>query len=145
MFDNNPYSFNPFSQYPSSNNLQMQPMNMYQAPQLQVKTVMVGSVEEAKSIQTSPNVLYVAVDRAQNKVYLKQFNNNGLVDFEVYSKTEQPQEEPKQSLDEKIDALNERLACLGDLTKRLEILEGRKENVKPAVQHVRKTNDEQAV
>lgn len=47
----------------------------------------VNNKDEMDSIQPQLNVIYMGINKNAKEIYTKQLNNNGLIDFYVYSQT----------------------------------------------------------
>lgn len=73
--------------------------NSYLQPQTQLYVV--SSMQEAQNIQVQFNTIYVALNRQAKEVYIKQLNNDGLINFEVYSmKKDEPEKDYSKDLTE---------------------------------------------
>ena len=81
--------------YPFFNN----GMPVMQAPTTQapVQCFAVNSREEANRIPIQIGVMYVIINKSQKEIYIKQYNNDGLIDMDIYKdeKTFQPPKEQK--------------------------------------------------
>lgn len=84
-------------------------LNSFQM-QVQVQPVFVGSIEEARSIQTVPNTIHVALNRGAKEVYTKRLNNDGIIEFEVYkvSSGEDSRQNELDSIVKRLEALENR-------------------------------------
>lgn len=85
-------------------------LNSFQM-QVQVQPVFVGSIEEARSIQTVPNTIHVALNRGAKEVYTKRLNNDGIIEFEVYKVS---------AGEDKLDSIVKRLEALENRNRRSE-------------------------
>ena len=72
-------------------------MNNYKSSNTQapVQCFAVNSREEANWIPIQIGVKYVIINKSQNEIYVKQYNNDGLIDMDVYKNEKfiQPKEE----------------------------------------------------
>lgn len=74
--------------------------NTIQPPQPQIQCFFVGSKDDAKNIQVQLNTIYIAINKADKEIYVKQLNNDGNIDFMTYKdETFFKKEEPKQEKD----------------------------------------------
>ena len=101
--------------YPYFNNNNINGLPVMQAPTTQapVQCFAVNSREEANRIPIQIGVMYVIINKSQKEIYVKQYNNDGLIDMDIYKdeKTFQP---PKQDFDvaklyEKIEEIQKSL------------------------------------
>jgi hypothetical protein len=111
MAGNNNYGY-PF--YNNNNIPIMQAQNMMQAS---VQCFAVNSREEANRIPIQIGIMYVIINKAQKEIYIKQYNNDGLIDMDIYKdeKLIQPAKEEKdyegmiKGLSEQIETLTQSL------------------------------------
>lgn len=76
-------SYNPYGQYRPDVFGQIQ--NIAQTIPTQVQCFFVNNQKDMEKIQANLNVVYIGINKEKNEVYLKQMNNNGLIDFNVYT------------------------------------------------------------
>ena len=85
--------------YPYFNNNNFNGVPVMQAPTTQapVQCFAVNSREEANRIPIQIGVMYVIINKAEKEIYVKQYNNDGLIDMDIYKdeKNIQPVKENK--------------------------------------------------
>ena len=87
-------------------------------PQPQIQCFFVSSKEEAKNVQVQLNTIYLIINTPQKEIYLKKYNNDGLIDFITYKdETTIPKQEEKQEKDYTgfFNSVNEKLENLEKL------------------------------
>lgn len=112
MYDYNRYMNNGYN----SNIIQAPP-----TPQYQVQCFFVNSKDEAKNVQVQLNTIYLIINTPQKEIYLKKFNNDGLIDFITYKdETTIPKPEEKKEVDYTgfFNSVNEKLESLEKLIKK---------------------------
>lgn len=83
-----------------NNNPYNTPIQTIPQTQTQVLCFFVNSQAEAKNIPVQLNTLYVAVNKADKEVYIRQLNNDGNIDFTIYKDVSTiKKEEPKPEKD----------------------------------------------
>ena len=82
------YNYNPYTnQYqfdfrtPTTSN---QIQTIGQSVPTQVQCYFVSSEKDLEKVQMNYNVVYVGINKEKNEVYLRQINNNGLIDSNKY-------------------------------------------------------------
>ena len=72
--------------YPYFNNNFNNGVPVMQAPNTQapVQCFAVNSREEANRIPIQIGVMYVIINKAEKEIYVKQYNNDGLIDMSIY-------------------------------------------------------------
>lgn len=111
MVGNNNYG------YPYYNNGGGMPIQTPSTLQTSVQCFAVNSREEANRIPIQIGIMYVIINKAQKEIYIKQYNNDGLIDMNIYkdesviqpTKEEKNYEEMIKGLSAKIDNLTETL------------------------------------
>lgn len=115
-------NYNPYnSLYSNYNPNLMTPQNS----QPQIQCYAVNNREEANRIQIPIGVMCVILNRVQKEVYIKKWNNDGLIDLEVYKdeKTIPVQKEEKDytsilaALTSKIDEIQKSLTPKQEITQ----------------------------
>lgn len=67
-------------------------------PQTQIQCFAVTSREEANHIPIQIGVMYVIINKSEKEIYVKQYNNDGLIDMDIY-KDEKNVQPPKEEKD----------------------------------------------
>lgn len=82
----------------------------------QVQCYFVNAKSELQNIQVVPNTYYIGINRQSKEIYLRTWNNDGMIDFDTYSLAEGKQESTdiKMILD-KIQSLETRLMEKSDV------------------------------
>ena len=84
--------------------------NIQHQPLKQAQCFFVGSVSDMENIRVDFNTLYIGVDQAGKKIYVKQMNNNGMPNLDEYALTGgKSRKNELQLINEKLDLL------MGDL------------------------------
>jgi hypothetical protein len=107
--------YNPYANYPIP---QYQP----QMPQIQniqpqsplVKCFFVSGKNELQNLQVEPNVVYIGINKTTKEIYLKSWNNNGIIESETYTIAEEVSEETElqqimkrlKNIEDKLDERN---------------------------------------
>lgn len=83
-----------------------QPIQTIQQTQPQAVCYFVNGKADMQNIQIQPNVFYIGINRQGKEVYIRSWNNDGLIDFDTYSLStgEQESSELKTIMD-KLDLL----------------------------------------
>lgn len=107
MFQNYMNNFNPYQQRLTQMEqmAQSQPIQTIQQTTPQSQCYFVNSKEEMQNIQPIPNIFYIGINRQAKEVYIRAWNNNGIIDFDTYSLTDGKQENTE--LKSIMDKLNE--------------------------------------
>lgn len=95
-----------------TNNQNSNQTNGSSNPQVKLLALPVGSIEEAKAIQTpfDGTVLYL-INSSKGEIYCKSLSNNGEVLFNTFSKSEIVSEETEMSqLKKRLDSLEKQLS-----------------------------------
>lgn len=72
----------------------------------QVQCYYVNNPKDMEKIQVSLNVLYIGVNPDRKEIYLRQMNNNGLIDFNTYYlKSGEQEKSDMTKIMERIDKL----------------------------------------
>lgn len=71
---------------------QPQPIQTIQQINPQAVCYFVNSKNDLQNIQVNPNVVYVGINKQTKEVYLRSWNNDGMIDFDTYSLAEGKQE-----------------------------------------------------
>lgn len=73
-------------EYARQQPVQQQYFNQQQAQPIppQIQNMFVDSIEQAKNLQVQMNTIYIIVNKANKEVYIKQLNNDGNIDFQLY-------------------------------------------------------------
>nr|DAH10999.1 MAG TPA: hypothetical protein [Caudoviricetes sp.] len=94
MFNNSFYQ-NPYAQRLAQMEQQIpqpQPIHTIQQVNPQAICYFVNSKNDLQNIQVNPNVVYVGINKQTKEVYLRSWNNDGMIDFDTYSLAEGKQE-----------------------------------------------------
>lgn len=107
MVGNNNYG------YPYYNNGGGMPIQTPSTLQTSVQCFAVNSREEANRIPIQIGIMYVIINKAQKEIYIKQYNNDGLIDMSIY-KDEKLIQPPKEEKDYEgmIKNLSDKIDCL---------------------------------
>lgn len=111
-YNNGNYNYNGFM----NNNMQQPPVT----PQPQIQCFFVNSKDEAKNVQVQLNTIYLIINTPQKEIYMKKYNNDGLIDFITYKdETTIPKPEPKEEKDYTgfFNSVNEKLENLERIIK----------------------------
>ena len=112
------YNYNPYNrQYSFDFYNQMQPQNQIhtinQSP-TQVQCYFVSDEKDMEKIQLNLNVVYVGINKDKNEVYLRQINNNGLIDSNKYGLVSESQEKNDFSkIMERLDRIENKFLTKG--------------------------------
>lgn len=105
-------SYNPYGQYRPDMFSQIQ--NISPTIPTQVQCFFVNNPKDMEKIQASLNVVYIGINKDKNEVYLKQMNNNGLIDFNTYTLATGGQEKNDfAKIMEKIEQLENKVITKG--------------------------------
>lgn len=72
--------------------------NQVQQNQTQVQFSYVSSMQDAQSIPVQFNTIYVALNKVEGEIYIKQLNRDGLIDFDTYKKVDNNKKEDEMTL-----------------------------------------------
>lgn len=111
-YNNGNYNYNGFM----NNNMQQHPV----PPQPQIQCFFVNSKDEAKNVQVQLNTIYLIINTPQKEIYMKKYNNDGLIDFITYKdETTIPKSEPKEEKDYTgfFNSVNEKLENIERIIK----------------------------
>lgn len=76
----------------------------------QVQCYFVNAKSELQNIQVVPNTYYIGINRQSKEIYLRTWNNDGMIDFDTYSLAEGKQESTDiKTILDKIQNLEARL------------------------------------
>lgn len=112
------YNYNPYNrQYAFDFYNQMQPQNQIhtinQAP-TQVQCYFVSNESDMEKVQMNYGVVYVGINKDKNEVYLRQINNNGLIDSNKYGLVSESQEKNDFSkIMERLDQIENKFLTRG--------------------------------
>lgn len=98
---NNQY-FNPYWQQTQPNFQRIQNLSSYNSTEVQC--FYVNNPSDMEKIQPVLNVLYIGLNFDKKEIYLRQMNNNGLIDFTTY--TQQSGEQQKSEFTKILDRLD---------------------------------------
>ena len=102
---NNQY-FNPyFWQQPSQNFQSQRIQNLSSVISTEVQCFYVNSPSDMEKIQPTLNTLYIGINSDKKEIYLRQMNNNGLIDFTTY--TQLSGEQQKSEFSKILDRLDQ--------------------------------------
>lgn len=109
--------------YPFYNNNNYNGVPVMQAPTTQapVQCFAVNSREEANRIPIQIGVMYVIINKAEKEIYVKQYNNDGLIDMDIYK--------DEKNIVQPIKEEKDYTSLFTDLSNKIEEL---KKSIKPA-------------
>lgn len=100
---NNPFMMGQFPQQPIQT-MQIQP---------QASCFFVKSASDLTGVNVMPNVFYVGLSPDNKEIYVRKMNNDGNIELETYAlKTEQKQKSELQTISERLDAIEKKLASI---------------------------------
>lgn len=115
------YNFNPYNnqyQFDFYNRQAQAPsqiQTLSQSVPTQAQCYFVSSEKDLEKIQMNYNVLYVGVNKEKNEVYLRQINNNGLIDSNKYGLVSGTQEKNDFSkIMERLDSIENKFLLKGE-------------------------------
>lgn len=92
--------------------------NLYRQPiqtiQPQSQCYFVGSKEEMQTLQPMPNTYYIGINRTAKEVYIKAWNNDGNIDFDIYT-SKNTTEDGYNAILAKITSLEEKIDNVTDV------------------------------
>ena len=112
------YNYNPYNrQYNFDFYNQMQPQNQIhtinQTP-TQVQCYFVSNESDMEKVQMNYGIVYVGINKDKNEVYLRQINNNGLIDSNKYGLISESQEKNEFSkIMERLDRMENNFLTRG--------------------------------
>ena len=91
---------------------QQQPIQTMQT-QPQASCFFVKSAADLSGVNVMPNVYYVGLAQDNKEIYVRRMNNDGNIELETYTlKAEQKQKSELQTISERLEAIENRLANL---------------------------------
>jgi len=106
----NQYQFDFYSRQPHN---QIQTIN--QSIPKQVQCYFVSGEKDLEKIQMNYNVIYVGINKEKNEIYLRQINDNGLIDSNKYGLLSGVQEKDDFSkIMERLDSIENKFLAKGD-------------------------------
>ena len=115
MVGNNNYG------YPYYNNGGGMPIQTPSTLQTSVQCFAVNSREEANRIPIQIGIMYVIINKAQKEIYIKQYNNDGLIDMDIYK--------DEKNIVQPVKEEKDYTSLFTDLSNKIEEL---KKSIKPA-------------
>lgn len=107
----NPYSWQQPQTYPSQ---KMQ--NLSSVMSTEVQCFYVNNPTDMEKIQPVLNTLYIGVNTDKKEIYLRQMNNNGLIDFTTYTQQSGGQQKSEFSkILDRLDTLENNLKGKSDV------------------------------
>ena len=97
--------------YPYFNNGLGSPV-MQQPPmsQTQIQCFAVSSRDEANRIPIQIGVMYVIINKVEKEIYIKQWNNDGLIDMDVYKNEKSiPAQKPENDYSQMLTSINSKI------------------------------------
>lgn len=89
----NPYMAHLATLEQARNQFQGQTFQTIRPLQPQVQCYFVSSTEEMGQIQPQMNTVYIGWNKAKQEIYIRQINNDGLIDSDIYVKAGSKQEQ----------------------------------------------------
>lgn len=81
---NNPYA--PYNQRLAQMEQNFgQPIQTIQPQQPQAVCYFVNSKSDLQNIQVQPNIVYIGINKQDKEIYMRAWNNDGIIDFDTYS------------------------------------------------------------
>lgn len=62
-----------------------QPIQTIQPQQPQAVCYFVNSKSDLQNIQVQPNIVYIGINKQDKEIYMRAWNNDGIIDFDTYS------------------------------------------------------------
>lgn len=81
-----------------------QPMPQQQ-PQNSLTARAVTSIDEAKAAMIDPFGIFLFTDFANNQIYVKRINNNGLAEFYIFKAQNETQVDPQAEIKERLERI----------------------------------------
>lgn len=91
-------------------NLTMSPPYHSTTPSIQFYSV--GSKQEAQNLQPQFNVKYIIINNIDREIYIKELNNNGLIDFITYKDVRILESNKSENDDTKLKDIEEKVEAL---------------------------------
>ena len=113
----NPFypNFNPYirpEQPVDTNTIQRIQTNTYSP---NVQCYFVNDSQELQNIRTIPNTFYIGINQKSKEIYVRSWNNDGLIDFNTYTLAENKQEESElKTIMNKLNMIEEKLNARND-------------------------------
>lgn len=83
-----------------------QPIQTIQQTQPQAVCYFVSNKSDMQNIQIQPNVFYIGINRQSKEIYVRSWNNDGLIDFDTYSLSTGEQESTElKTIMDKLDLI----------------------------------------
>lgn len=100
-------SFNPYTQRLQQMEQTFgQPIQTIQPQQPQAICYFVNSKTDMQNVQVQPNVVYIGINRKDKEIYVRSWNNDGVIDFDTYSLAQGEKENTElKTIMEKLDIL----------------------------------------
>lgn len=98
---------NPYTPYQDRlNQIQPQLIQTIQQTQPQAICYFVNSKTDMQNIQVQPNVFYIGLNKQAKEIYVRSWNNDGLIDFDTYSLADGQQESTElKTIMDKLDLI----------------------------------------
>lgn len=96
--------YNPYMWQPPQTFQSQKMQNLSSVVSTEVQCFYVNSPSDMEKIQPVLNTLYIGVNTDKKEIYLRQMNNNGLIDFTTY--TQQSGEQQKSEFSKILDRLD---------------------------------------
>lgn len=102
-----------FGYAPPFDYTQFQPMQTIQTirtPEPQVQTLFVNGASDLDKLQIIPNTLFIGINKATKEVYIRQMNNDGLIELNTYVLANEKQEKSElKMILERIEQMEQNL------------------------------------
>lgn len=94
-----------------------QPIQTIQQTQPQAVCYFVSNKSDMQNIQVQPNVFYIGINRQSKEIYVRSWNNDGLIDFDTYSLSTGEQESTElKTIMDKLDLILKEKGYGGNVT-----------------------------
>lgn len=76
----------------------------------QAQCFFVNAKDDIQNIQINPNTVYIGINRQAKEVYLRSWNNDGMIDFDVYALSEGKKEkDDMKTIMDKLENIEKKL------------------------------------
>lgn len=102
---NNPYA--PYNQRLAQMEQNFgQPIQTIQPQQPQAVCYFVSNKSDMQNIQVQPNIVYIGINKQDKEIYMRAWNNDGIIDFDTYSRSGGEKENTElKSIMDKLDLI----------------------------------------
>lgn len=94
-----------------------QPIQTIQPQQPQAVCYFVSSKSDLQNIQVQPNIVYIGINKQDKEIYMRAWNNDGIIDFDTYSLSGGEKENTElKSIMDKLDLILKEKGYGGNVT-----------------------------